>query len=115
RLDRVTNHDNNRPHGRPTTSTYGYDVHGPGSQLVDASGNTTASYGYQPYGQPDSQLSQGDSNQTSPLNPFRFEAKRQDPGSGTVDMGFRRFGPDISRFITPDFFYGALANLSLST
>jgi hypothetical protein len=29
-------------------------------------------------------------------------------------MGVRRFGPDTSHFLTPDFFYGSLADLSLS-
>jgi hypothetical protein len=29
-------------------------------------------------------------------------------------MGVRRFGPDVSRFLTPDLFFGALSNLSLS-
>src|SRR5215472_14386503 len=37
-----------------------------------------------------------------------------DTGSNTVDMGARRFGPDVSRFLTPDLFFGALSNLSLS-
>jgi hypothetical protein len=38
-----------------------------------------------------------------------------DTGSGTLDMGVRRFGPDTSHFLTPDFFYGSLSDLSLST
>jgi RHS repeat-associated protein len=101
--------------GTPTTSTYGYDVHGSVSQLVDPNSKTTASYGYTPYGQSDSQLSQGENpDKTSPINPFRYSAKRVDTGSGTLDMGVRRFGPDVSHFLTPDFFYGSLANLSLS-
>jgi len=97
------------------TFTYGYDVHGSVSQLVDANGNTTASYGYTPYGKSDSTLSQGENaDKTNPMNPFRYSAKRGDTGSGTLDMGVRRFGPDVSHFLTPDFFYGSLANLSLS-
>ncbi len=108
---------NNGVAGTPTTSTYGYDVHGSVSQLVDSSGNTTESYGYTPYGQSDSQLtqlSQGNTDKTTPLNPFRYSAKRMDTGSGTLDMGARRFGPDVAHFLTPDFFYGSLSNLSLS-
>jgi len=66
------------------------------------------------YGQSDSQLSQGDPDKVSPINPFRYSAKRADTGSSTLDMGVRRFGPDVSHFLTPDFFYGSLANLSLS-
>jgi RHS repeat-associated protein len=101
--------------GGPTTYTYGYDTHGSVSQLVDPNGNTTASYGYTPYGQSDSTLSQGDTDKTTPLNPFRYSGKRLDTGSGTLDMGVRRFGPDTSRFLTPDFFFGSLSNLGLST
>jgi RHS repeat-associated protein len=96
------------------TSTYGYDVHGSVSQLVDANGNSQASYGYKAYGQTDGGLTQGDPDQLTPLNGFRYSAKRQDTGSGTLDMGVRRFGPDVSRFLTPDLFFGALSNLSLS-
>jgi YD repeat-containing protein len=81
-----TPYTNGRP-GSPTTYTYGYDVHGSVSQLVDPNGNTTASYGYTPYGQSDSQLSQGDTDKTTLLNPFRYSAKRLDSGSGTLDMG----------------------------
>src|SRR5688500_19306756 len=29
-------------------------------------------------------------------------------------MGFRRFGPDMGRFLSPDFYAGALSNLGLS-
>jgi RHS repeat-associated protein len=98
------------------TFTYGYDVHGSVSQLVDPNGNTTASYGYAPYGQTDTTLSQGENtDQTNPINPFRYSAKRTDTGSGSLDMGVRRFGPSTAHFLTPDFFYGSLANLSLST
>jgi hypothetical protein len=88
----ATPYTNGQP-GTPTTYTYGYDVHGSVSQLVDPSGNTTASYGYTPYGQSDGQLSQGDTNQTSPLNPFRYTGKRMDTGSGTLDMGCAALGP----------------------
>jgi RHS repeat-associated protein len=98
----------------PSTFTYGYDVHGSVSQLMDANGNIQASYGYKAYGQTDTSLTQGDTDPLNPLNPFRFSAMRLDTGSGTVDMGARRFGPDTSHFLTPDVFYGALSNLSLS-
>jgi RHS repeat-associated protein len=109
-----TPYTNGQP-GTPTTYTYGYDVHGSVSQLVDPNGNTTASYGYTPYGQTDTQLTQGDTSPTTPLNPFRYAARRLDTGSGTIGMGARRFGPDISHFLTPDFFYGSLSNLDLSS
>jgi RHS repeat-associated protein len=96
------------------TSTYGYDVHGSVSQLVDANGNSQASYGYKAYGQSDGGLSQGDPDPLNPVSAFRYSAMRMDTGSNTVDMGARRFGPDVSRFLTPDLFFGALSNLSLS-
>ncbi len=98
-----------------TTYTYGYDAHGSASELLDSSGGTKASYGYRPYGQPDSDLSKGDTDTISPFNPFRYSAKRYDTGSATYDMGARRFGPDTSRFLNQDLFYGALDNLGLST
>jgi RHS repeat-associated protein len=98
-----------------TTYTYGYDTHGSASQLLDPSGNTKASYGYRPYGQPDADLTKGDTNATTPFNPFRYSAKRLDTGSATYDMGARRFGPDTSRFLNQDLFHGALDNLGLST
>ena len=96
------------------TSTYGYDVHGSVSQLVDANGNSQASYGYKAYGQSDGGLTQGDPDPINPVSSFRFSAKRMDTGSNTTNMGARRFGPDVSRFLTPDLFFGALSNLSLS-
>jgi len=97
-----------------TTYTYGYDTHGSASQLLDPSGGTNASYGYRPYGQPDTDLTKGDTNATTPFNPFRYSAKRLDTGSATYDMGARRFGSDTSRFLNQDLFHGALANLGLS-
>jgi RHS repeat-associated protein len=96
------------------TSTYGYDVHGSVSQLIDANGNSQASYGYKAYGQTDGGLTQGDPDPLNPVSSFRYSAKRTDTGSNTLDMGVRRFGPDVSRFLTPDVFFGALSNLSLS-
>ncbi len=96
------------------TSTYGYDMHGSVSQLVDANGSSQASYGYKPYGQSDGGLTQGDPDPLNPVSSFRFSAKHVDTGSNTLDMGVRRFGPDTSRFLTPDLFYGALSNLTLS-
>ena len=63
---------------------------------------------------PGGAVHKGDTDKTTPLNPFRYSAKRLDTGSGTLDMGARRFGPDTAHFLTPDFFYGSLSNLDLS-
>ena len=91
-------------------------MHGSVSQLVDSNGKTTASYGYTPYGQSDSTLSQGENtDQTNPINPFTYSAKRADTGSGTLDMGVRRFGPNTAHFLTPDFFYGSLVSCERSS
>ena len=98
----------------PTTYTYGYDTHGSTSQLLDPTGATKASYGYRAYGEADTDLTKGDTNAVTPLNPFRYSAKRMDTGSKTLDMGARRFGPDLSRFLNQDVYHGALANLGLS-
>ena len=99
----------------PDPYTYGYDTHGSASQLLDQGRNTAASYGYQPYGQPDPALSKGDTDTTTPFNPFRYTAKRYDTGSATYDMGARRFGPDTNRFLNQDLVHGSLDNLALST
>jgi RHS repeat-associated protein len=95
--------------------TYVYDVHGSVSALIDSSQNVVASYGYEAYGGKDAGLSGGDPEDNNPLNPYRYSARRFDSGSGTIDMGARRFGPDTARFLQPDLYLGALTNLGLST
>jgi RHS repeat-associated protein len=96
--------------------TYGYDVHGSVSLLVDQSnGSVKASYGYTPYGAPDTTLSKGDTNLDTPFNPFRYTGKRYDSGSKTLDMGTRRFDPTTQRFLQADQYQGALNDLALST
>lgn len=94
--------------------TYGYDVHGSVSLLINQSGEATAAYGYRAYGSKDPALTKGDTSAADPLNPFRYTAKRLDTGSGTLDMGARRFGPDTGRFLQADLYHSALADLSLS-
>jgi RHS repeat-associated protein len=101
---------------KPTKDyTYAYDVHGSVSALVDEAGSVAASYGYDAYGEKDAGISGGDPEDANPLNPYRYSARRFDSGSGTIDMGARRFGPDVARFLQPDLFLGALADLGLST
>jgi RHS repeat-associated protein len=57
-----------------------------------------------------------ESNNNDPLNAYRYTAKRLDTGAGDqLDMGARRFAPDVGRFLQVDVFNGALADLSLST
>jgi RHS repeat-associated protein len=95
---------------------YAYDVHGSVSLLTEvATGTAEATYGYDAYGEKDSDLSVGDPEDNNPLNPYRYSGKRFDSGSKTLDMGVRRFDSAITRFLTPDMYVGALDNLSLST
>jgi RHS repeat-associated protein len=110
--------------GSVAASTYGYDVHGSVSLLLADTGTATASYGYRPYGDADDEMTAGDfdpSDRTesaglldNPLNAFRYSGKRFDSGSGSIDMGARRFGPDTARFLQRDNFNGATADLGLS-
>jgi RHS repeat-associated protein len=50
-----------------------------------------------------------------PYNVYRFNNRRWDPASGTVDMGFRSYDPGLNRFLTRDTYNGALADLNLAT
>jgi RHS repeat-associated protein len=93
---------------------YAYDVHGSASMLLEDTGTVKASYGYQPYGEPDAQLTQGDTDNQKPLNPYRYTGKRFDSGSGSLDTGARRFDPASARFLQQDVFRSALGDLSLS-
>jgi RHS repeat-associated protein len=113
----------NTANGTTTSYTYGYNLHGDVSQLINSSGTATSTYGYTPYGAEDGALtkSQAGVNDTTtgsdpePLNPFRYSARRFDTGSGTLDMGARRYGPDTMHFLQQDQYAGALDDLSLST
>ncbi len=98
--------------------SYGHDTHGNVTQLINQTtspGTAKASYGYKPYGDGDAQLSRGDTSQSDPLSPYRYEAKRLDSASNTLDMGARRFSPDTSRFVQQDFYEDALGDLGLAT
>jgi RHS repeat-associated protein len=103
------------PAGQPKQHyTFGFDVHGSVSLLLSESGQARASYGYRSYGSTDMVLSRGDASATDPINPYRYTNKRVDTGSGTIDMGARRFAPSSGRFLTPDRFGGSTADLYLS-
>jgi RHS repeat-associated protein len=106
----------NTPSGGAATSyTYGYNVHDSVSLLTDSNGIPKASYAYGAYGNTDSGVTQGDSDNTNPFNAYRYAAKRFDSGSGSSDMGARRFNSNTDQFLQPDLFHGALDNLGLST
>jgi RHS repeat-associated protein len=115
---------------------YGYDTHGSVSLLLNDAGGAQASYGYTAYGDTDPAITDerdpdtgGDSGCSKPVNDkpatgqlgcvnptnqYRYTGKRLDPGSGTLDMGARRFSPDPGRYLQEDQLDGALGDLQLS-
>jgi RHS repeat-associated protein len=100
---------------------YGYNAHADVETLTDASGDTKATYGYTAYGRnDDGQFTGIDKPDAAdpakePYNPYRFNAKRWDQGTGEYDMGFRDYSPALNRFLTRDMYNGALADLNLTT
>ena len=102
-----------------TSTTQDYSLarnpHGDLSLLVDDSGGLKASYAYKPYGNLDPSLSRGDVDPTDTYDPFRFNDKRFDTGSRTIDMGARRYEPDDGRFVQQDFMRDAGQDFELST
>jgi len=48
-------------------------------------------------------------------NAYRYDGRRFDTGSGTVDFGARRYSASTGRFIQRDSYFGALDDLDLST
>jgi RHS repeat-associated protein len=66
-------------------------------------------------------LTTGDTDAQAPINPYRYAGKRLDSGLATspgaaagYDMGARRYGPDIGRFLQQDLFHAALGDLGLT-
>jgi RHS repeat-associated protein len=94
--------------------TYGRNAHGDVSLLLQETGGAKAAYGYRPYGDKDTGLFAGDGDDSDPTNPYRFNDRRLDTGSGSIDMGARRFAPDTGRFLQQDFYREALDDLELS-
>lgn len=111
------------PNGGSTSSySYARNVHGDISLLLSSTGTATAAYGYTAYGAEEDGLTTNAEStlgssfqQTEPLNAFRFNDKRYDTGSLSIDMGARRYGPDVGRFLQSDYYRGALDDLDLST
>ncbi len=111
--------------GTPDIYLYTYDAHGSTSLLIqDAnSGSAQASYGYDAYGGTDTDLTRElkpgettvETSANDPLNPYRYTGKRKDTGTGSIDMGARRFNPATARFLSSDYYAGALDDLGLST
>ncbi len=104
-------------------SFYGANPRGDIETLTDATtGETTSTYRYTAYGQPDKKGTTGDDEihddptlDADIVNPYRFNSARFDGATGTYDMGFREYNPGLNRFLTRDLFNGALTDLALGT
>ncbi|NIK56120.1 DNRLRE domain-containing protein [Kribbella shirazensis] len=104
-------------------SFYGTNPHGDVESLTDAStGTTTSTYRYTAYGQPDKKGTTGDdviwddpAKDADIVNPYRFNSKRFDGATGTYDMGFREYNPGLNRYLSRDYYDGALQDLALGT
>lgn len=100
------------------TLTYGYELHGSVSLLLQDTGNLKASYAYEPYSKEDVGLSRGDrtSDKQNPFNPFRYTGDRLDSGNGGIalDNGTRLFSPDFKRSYQRDSFENAGADARLT-
>jgi RHS repeat-associated protein len=104
-------------------SYHGYNAHSDVEQLTDDKGNSKSTYGYTAYGKDDEQQFTGIDKPTGaqpgdpakePYNAYRFNAKRFDEVSGDYNMGFRNYNPGLNRFLSRDYYNGALADLDMS-
>ncbi|MGR4880792.1 DNRLRE domain-containing protein [Streptomyces sp. LARHCF249] len=107
--------------GTSENGYYGYNSHKDVETVTDNNGDTKATYGYTAYGADDTAEFTGidkpdAANPTKEAyNPYRYNSKRWDAGSGTYDMGFRDYNPGLNRFTTRDMYNGALADMRLGT
>ena len=103
--------------GTTNRYSYLYDPRSSVSMLLDSTGAAKESYGYTAYGSKNASISKsasGFSTGSVPTNPVRFQGKRFDSGSGSYDMGARRYSATTGRWLSQDIYYGALDNLGLS-
>ena len=103
--------------GTTNRYSYLYDPRSSVSMLLDSTGAAKESYGYSAYGSKNASISKsasGFSTGSVPTNPVRFQGKRFDSGSGSYDMGARRYSATTGRWLSQDIYYGALDNLGLS-
>ena len=86
---------------------------------TDPSGGAVSTYRYSAYGQTEAKGSTGVDAPTvsdpaaTVQNPWRFNSKRWDAGSGSYDMGFRTYSPLSTRYSSRDMYNGALADMRL--
>jgi RHS repeat-associated protein len=100
-----------------TTNRYAY-VYDPQMSvelLIDQNNVVKESYDYAAYGVSNGALSHTAAGFDAKTNPYRYTGKRLDSGSGTYDMGARRYSPSTGRFLQLDMFAGALANFGLAS
>lgn len=100
--------------GQLNRYSYLYDPHSSVSLLIDQSNVVKESYGYQAYGAANAALTRTASGFDNKTNPYRYSGKRLDSGSGTYDMGARRYSASTGRFLQYDLFADALENLGLA-
>ncbi|MEH1054735.1 DNRLRE domain-containing protein [Micromonospora sp. CPCC 206171] len=131
---RMSMTDRSNTSGSEDWYSYGKDAKGSVSQLIDDAGKVKASYGYDAYGGSDAPdtdpqaLTSGDTDDQAPINPYQYTGKREDSGTqssattpsalpgdtASYDMGARRFGPDVGRFLQEDMFNNSLSDLGLA-
>ena len=85
------------------------------SMLLDQNRVVKAAYGYSAYGSADSALTKTAAGFNASTNLYRYTGKRLDSGSGSYDMGARRYSPPAARFLQRDLYTDALADLGLAT
>ena len=102
-------------------SQFTYRPRGDVIGITKEDGTTRATYGYTAYGKDDkSQFTGVDkpgatgTGEQESYNAFRFNASRWDAASGTYDMGFRNYDPGLNRFLTRDYYGGAMADMGLT-
>ncbi|MEA2435261.1 MAG: hypothetical protein QOG54_2718 [Actinomycetota bacterium] len=95
---------------------YSYDPQGSTSMLIkdDGAAGQEYGYGYMPYGELDPKVANNDTSLTAPQNPYRYQSRRYDSGSKSVDMGARRFATQDAHFLQQDMLQSALGDMSLS-
>ncbi|HEX6683897.1 MAG TPA: polymorphic toxin-type HINT domain-containing protein [Candidatus Limnocylindrales bacterium] len=107
--------------GTQEVSQFTYRPRGDVIAITKDDGTTRSTYGYSAYGKNDESQMTGEDKpdasdpEAEPYNSYRYNSSRFDPGSGTYDMGFRNYDPGLNRFLTRDYYGGAMSDMDLST
>lgn len=104
------------------TFYYGTNPRGDVETLTGPGGATTSTYGYTAYGSATKKGTTGDDaiadiplEDADVVNPYRFSGHRFNGTTGTYDMGFRDYSPDLNRYLTRDMYNGAFADMALGS